>query len=448
MYFNSLPFDKIRLAYDISPLGIYFSRSDAKTGIYRVAEEVLNRIAVNKNIDITLVGMCSEATAFTAIGSQEYFNFRSKESLFNNVNYQSTFRSRFHLGQFYKILYGRYFSKDFQRKRKTSLDSILIRGTLKILEFSNFSELDTFKVFDSERFDLFHSTYYALPSKELTKNLPRLLTVYDLIPIVTQKFVPQRLSNYFAKILASIDFQTDWVTCISEYTRQEFCEYTGFPYERTCVTYLAADEIFQPVTNQTQIRNIKAKYYIPESNYFLCLASHLDPRKNIFHLVKTFVRLVRANPQLDANLVLIGTLRFKRDDVTRVFQEFDEYKHRIVFTGYVPDEDLSSLYSGATAFVFPSLYEGFGLPILEAMQTGTPVISSNATSLPEVAGNAALLVDPKDEDSLCQAMLDVLQDSSLQQQLRAKGLEQAKKFSWQKCADQTVEIYKQILGAK
>jgi glycosyltransferase involved in cell wall biosynthesis len=117
-----------------------------------------------------------------------------------------------------------------------------------------------------------------------------------------------------------------------------------------------------------------------------------------------------------------------------------------MFTGYVPDEDLSALYSGARAFVFPSLYEGFGLPLLEAMQCEVPVIASNTTSIPEVVGDAGILVDPKDVDALCQALLDLLTDNSLSQELKRKGLERAKLFSWDKSAADTVEVYKRIIS--
>ena len=145
---------------------------------------------------------------------------------------------------------------------------------------------------------------------------------------------------------------------------------------------------------------------------------------------------------------MIGTKRYKRPDIERTVKQTIKYQDRIIFTGYVLDNDLSAIYSGAVAFIFPSLYEGFGLPVLEAMQCGTPVISSNSSSLPEVVGDAGILIDPKDEDHLCQAMLDVLTDSNLRESLRKKGLERAKQFSWKKCADQTVEIYKKIIDSK
>jgi glycosyltransferase involved in cell wall biosynthesis len=155
-----------------------------------------------------------------------------------------------------------------------------------------------------------------------------------------------------------------------------------------------------------------------------------------------FFRLLSEHPNLDVNLVLAGSRRFIAGEM---FEPYQQFNSRIIYTGYIADEDLSALYSGATAFIFPSLYEGFGLPPLEAMSCGTPVISSNRTSLPEVVGDAGIMVDPKDEDELCQAMLNLLKDNNLVQELREKGFERSKNFSWTKCTADTVDVYKSVL---
>lgn len=435
----------IKIAYDISVLGNYFSRPDAKTGIYRVAEEVLNRLVSQPGIDLTLVGLCGESPAYTSIGCLHYF--RERKELIDSVasvKFLETYQSKLRLNWLYRRLHDRYFSKEFQKLPKYSKESVLIRGSLSLLDKSRFIHADVSRRFTPDKFDLLHSTYYSLPPFELTQGIPRLITIYDLIPLISKEYVNPSLNSYFKSLLNSINHQKDWVVCISEYTRQEFCEHTGFPSERTFVTQLAADQIFTPVGERAVIETARQRYRIPESDYFLCLASHLDPRKNIFHLIKSFINLIRENPTVDANLVLIGTLRFEREDLTKAAQAFEEFRDRVILAGYVPDEDLSALYNGSIAFVFPSLYEGFGLPILEAMQSGTPVISSNVTSLPEVAGDAAILVDPKSEDELSQAMLTLLRDKQMRDRLVEKGLARARQFSWDKCASETVDIYQAI----
>ncbi len=438
----------IKLAYDITALGTYFSWPDSKTGIFRVTEEVLNRLVYTSSIDTTLISLCGEEIVFTSVGCQEYLKFRQSQdnSDFNKTKFQSTYKSRLSLEWLYEDFFGRYFSKRFQAKSKLSLESLIVRGSLKLFNTTNFFKLDAFQVFKPKDFNVFHSPYYKLPPREVTGNLPRLITIYDLIPLTAKQYVDRNLNSYFFRLLEGVDCEYDWVACISDYTRKEFCEYTGFPEERAFVTYLAADSLFKPVENANEIKQARVKYNIPDSDYFLCLASHLDPRKNIFHLIKSFVRLISENSQLDINLVLIGSLRFDREDVTKALSEFSDYRDRIIFTGYIPDEDLPSLYNGSLAFVFPSLYEGFGLPILEAMQSGTPVISSNSTSMPEVAGDAAVLVDPTSEDQLCLAMLDILHDHSLRTDMIGKGLARAKQFSWERCTQETIEIYQHMLS--
>ena len=123
-------------------------------------------------------------------------------------------------------------------------------------------------------------------------------------------------------------------------------------------------------------------------------------------------------------------------------------KNRIVFTGFIPDKYLSAIYSGALAFIYPSLYEGFGLPPLEAMQCGTPVITSNTSSLPEVVGDAGIMINPKDGDALCQAMIDIVKNNKLRNHLSKKGIERTKLFSWKKCADETIKAYRSALNNK
>lgn len=427
--------------YDITILGKVYGFKDIKTGIYKVTEKVLLELLQTPSIKLGLTSICSDVPALSSTNCLLYKN----DSLNNySCEFCKTFKSKYKLDFFYQKLAQNYHSKIFQDLPKLTFKSIITRGTLKILEKSKILYLDNYQYLECNNFDLLHSPHYALPPEELTGNLPRLLTIYDLIPIKATEFVPPSLTNYFQKIINSVNIQKDWVTCISEYTRQEFCEYTGMSLERAFVTPLAADEQFYPVDNPEEIQLTRQRYNLSEGDYFLCLASHLEPRKNIPFLIRSFIQLINEQPNLDINLVLIGSLRHKRPELITLMEELKAYQNRVIFTGYVPDEDLSALYSGAKAFIFPSLQEGFGLPILEAMQCGTPVISSNATSLPEVAGEAAILINPYDKDELSQAMLNLLSDENLRNELTQKGLERAKQFSWSKCAQETVEIYKKI----
>jgi glycosyltransferase involved in cell wall biosynthesis len=436
---------KIKVNYDITFLGKFFSYSDNKVGVYRLTEELLLELLKNDILDISITNLCTDTPAFSSVNCQLYYDqFPQK----NYCKFINSFQSKFYLDWLYKLCLSTYYSKNFQNLSRYSWQSILVRGFFKLLKLTSLTDYDNQQIFNHQKHDLIHSTYYKLPSQNLTGNTPRLITIYDLIPIKRPELVTSPLTLYTQEILKSINIETDWVVCISEYTRQEFCEYTGMHPDRTFVTYLAADQNFYPITNTETIRDTNQRYQIPNATYFLCLASHLDPRKNIPHLINTFVNLISENPNLEINLVLIGTSRYKRPDIEQTLQQISQYKSRIILTGYVPDADLSAIYSGAVAFVFPSLYEGFGLPILEAMQCGTPVISSNVTSLPEVVGNAGILVEPQNQEQLKQAMLNILSNISLQETLRQKSIMRAKQFSWEKCANETIEIYKKIINSK
>jgi glycosyltransferase involved in cell wall biosynthesis len=435
----------MKIAYDITILGNYFSYPDSKTGIYRVTEELMSEIIKIEGIDLSMISLCGEAPLLNSIScnlySQEYIAS-------HDCNFVHSFQSKLGIDWFYKLILGKYFSREFQKLPKFSLRSIPLRSVLKLLDVTQFTRYDSYQVFDYKSYDLFHSSYFKLPPEDLTGGIPRLLMVHDLIPVKASEFVGSNLTPYFNEILKSINYNKDWIVCNSEFTRQEFCEYTRMSPERTFVTPLAADSHFQPVHELNCIAEARHRYKVPEGDYFLCLASQLEPRKNLSHLIRCFMRLITENPTIDINLVLIGTNRYKRTELDSISQDILQFQNRVIFTGYVQDEDLSILYSDATAFIFPSLYEGFGLPILEAMQCGTPVITSNSTSLPEVAGDAAILIDSKDEDALCQAMLNLLSDADLREQLSQKGLEQAEQFSWAKCAAETVEIYEKIISSK
>jgi glycosyltransferase involved in cell wall biosynthesis len=297
-------------------------------------------------------------------------------------------------------------------------------------------------LFDRTRFDVFHCPHWIVPPADRTRRVPRVFTVYDLIPIVRPEFVDPPHAEYFEQLLSRIDIERDWVVCISEFTRMEFCERTGMSLDRVKVAPLAAEDFFRPVTDSDLIASTRARYGIPEGEYFLCLAAP-QPRKNLAHLIHSFFRLLDEQQLPDTTLVLAGSKGqgWMYDEIFAAAASSERHRSRFIFTDFVAEEDLAPLYSGAVAFVYPSLYEGFGLPALEAMACGTPVITSNTTSLPEVAGDAAVLVSPTDPDELCDAMTTVLLDQSLRGELRARGRARATQFSWKRCADITAEVY-------
>jgi glycosyltransferase involved in cell wall biosynthesis len=233
----------------------------------------------------------------------------------------------------------------------------------------------------------------------------------------------------------------DWVIAISESTKNDLCNLTKLEPERVFVTLLAASDLFYHCIDASLQRSVRKKYGIPDSKYVLSLST-LEPRKNIDHTIRCFINMIQQQNIHDLNLVLVGT---KGWDFEKIFSEV-RYSgvlcDKIIITGFVDDYDLAPLYSGATMFVYPSFYEGFGLPVLEAMQCGVPVVTSNTSSLPEVVGDAGFLLDPRDSNSLCQCMLNIYNDPALAKKMSLKSISRAKMFSWKRCGEQTIAAYK------
>ncbi len=186
------------------------------------------------------------------------------------------------------------------------------------------------------------------------------------------------------------------------------------------------------------------KYNIPTESKHLLSVSTLEPRKNIERTIRAFLTLIQQEHINDLNLVLVGTKGWQFDGIFEEIKSNPALKKRIITTGFVTDEDLAALYSSAIGFVYPSIYEGFGLPPLEAMQCGTPVISSTKSSIPEVVGDAGILVEPTDETAISAAMLNFYQNENLRNELSKKALLQAAKFSWQRFTDEHIRIYQQL----
>lgn len=291
--------------------------------------------------------------------------------------------------------------------------------------------------------DIFHSPFHALPPVTNTK--ARFLTVYDLIPLLFPHFTHGNFTQMQQSIFSGRK-PNDYFLCISQSTKDDLCRVTGIEPGRATVTPLAADPgIFYRCADAGDLAAVRAKYGIGTAPYILSLCT-LEPRKNIDHVIRAFARLVRDGQLAEARLVLVGT---KGWDFDKIMQEIDnnqEFISRIVLTGYVPDEDLSALYTEALLFIYMSLYEGFGLPPLEAMQCGVPVITSNTSSLPEVVGDAGIMLDPDDQDGLCNAIQELYQNRSLRKFLSLQSIKQAGTFGWDRCVRETIAAYRAALA--
>jgi glycosyltransferase involved in cell wall biosynthesis len=229
------------------------------------------------------------------------------------------------------------------------------------------------------------------------------------------------------------------VIALSEYARDDIINTYGVERERVSVIPLAAAAHFRPVKDEQELQRVRQTYGI-EGEYILSVGA-IQPRKNLRRLVAAYASLRRARPEGNLpKLVLVGKCAWLYDETLRSIKDL-EISNSVVLTGYVPETDLPALYSGALCFVYPSYFEGFGLPPLEAMQCGTPVIVGDQTSLPEVVGDAGVLVDPFDVNDIAAAIEKVIFDSEVRAQLRVKGRERAGLFDWRETARQTLAVY-------
>jgi len=281
---------------------------------------------------------------------------------------------------------------------------------------------------------VYHSAYIVMP---YAPGVPTVLTVYDLIPLLfpEQSSRQARLAARWANRLALRAARR--VLAISEATRADYIRRLGVPPARIVTIPLAAELAAQGC-------QLSEKVGIPAPPpYALYLGSN-KPHKNLARLVEAWGIAARHLPITDCKLLIAGAWDARYPEARQRAAELG-LADKVIFLGPVAEADLPTLYAGAMLFVFPSLYEGFGLPVLEAMACGTPVICSNVSSLPEVAGDAAIQVDPLDVDALATAIGRVLGDAALRAEMRQRGSAQAARFSWAQTAQQTLAVYRSQL---
>ena len=265
------------------------------------------------------------------------------------------------------------------------------------------------------------------------------VTVHDVIPLILPEAFTPRHRAVVRIALARVRRRADRVIVPSRAVKRDVVRHVGVPADRVVVTPEGCDPRFRPVRSAGALRDVVARYGLP-SRYLLAVG-RLEPRKNLTTLLAAFARLQRGgavHPNL--KLVLAGARGWLEEPIFRTVRALG-LEAAVHFPGFIDGDDLPAVYSGAALFVFPSLYEGFGLPPLEAMACGVPVVTSNVSAMPEVAGDAAVLVDPRDVDGLASAIARVLRDEALRARLRAAGIARAREFSWQTTARRTLDVY-------
>jgi glycosyltransferase involved in cell wall biosynthesis len=291
--------------------------------------------------------------------------------------------------------------------------------------------------------DVLHSPYWTNP---LWSPWPTVVTVHDVIQLVLPEYrALARQRVYFGLVTRALRHATAIIT-VSECSRQDLVRTVGVPSARVFVVENAISERLGPVTDRAALAAVRAQYGLTEP-FVLYLGAN-DLRKNLNRLIRAYAALPR--PLRDACQLVVAGRQWPHDhplypDPKLVVQELG-LEDRVVFTGGIPEAAKAALLSAATVFAFPSLYEGFGLPVLEALACGTPVLTANSSSLPEVTGDAAVLVDPASVEAISAGLVELLESPKLRHDLAARGLARAARYRWSEVAARTVEVYRRARG--
>ncbi|PWT81071.1 MAG: glycosyltransferase family 1 protein [Blastocatellia bacterium] len=289
-----------------------------------------------------------------------------------------------------------------------------------------------------EHVALFHAPHYVLPPLVHCRSV---VTIHDCIHLMFPQYLPNRFALAYArKSVALAAKRATRVLTVSESSKRDILRFVNIPAEKIDVIYNAYDERFAIEPKEEDVVRVSERYQLRDE--FVLYAGNVKPHKNLTRLIEAF-HIVRNRGLNHLKLILIGDEISKYAALRRAVHQHQLHKY-VRFLGYVPEETLAVMYRLAGVFVFPSLYEGFGLPPLEAMASGTPVVTSNVSSLPEVAGDAALLVDPYNPAAIADGIYQVLTDEAARRSLRQKGVIRAQQFSWEESVRRVRQIYDQV----
>jgi glycosyltransferase involved in cell wall biosynthesis len=407
--------EKIRLVYDVTWPAKHY-QINAMHGGLRVSLELLSRLYKNPNIHLSFGINEINAELVEILKALIYEQYRFTEKRIVN-----NWRSEFWEGIFSNHHFlNRIYKYDFTAYTRLLFDPRKMRSA-----------------------QIYHTPLDAIPAE--VKSYPHIKTVFtahDLMPFIRPDLAPEGFYQTLKPAYDSIDRNTT-IVAVSNSTKLDLLNYRpDLSADQIKVVYLAADKnIFYHNNEKAEFTRAKIKYGLKTDSYFLCL-NRFQKYKNTQLVIDSYIQLVESNQIKDIALLLIG--KFKNDLIK--MQTLDKYKnYNIVFLEWVADDELSVLYSNCLCFIYMSLFEGFGLPVLEAMQCGAPVICSNVKSLPEVAGEAAILLNPDSIDDLCNAMLNYFNNANLRLKKSSESISRSSMFSWDKHTNEVVSLYQELV---
>lgn len=390
---------KVKVLFDMEQLGVDGKKG---TGIVRVAHELLKGLLADKSLDVYPLVTSNRGDV------EGYLDYVGLSELKSKTVYLPILRKTCKWDNVYK------------KTVSWVLSLIYCKVYMRVLN----------------DYDVYVSVFSPISPIVYASKLKTFAFVHDLIPIKFPQFCNAKFAKKYKQWIEHL--KADKIFVISESTKKDLLEFRKDILSNSVeVVYLGADAKFKPIADEKIIAAVRKKYGIGDKKYILTV-SELSERKNFVHLLKAFAKLIKDTKDDDIYLVLLGP---KRAGFKAVDEEIANLniKDKIIQTGFVADEDMPALYNGAEVFVYPSLYEGFGLPILEAMQCGCPVVCADNSSLPEVGGDAVLYIDGKDVAKTAEMLKKVCENKELRLQLSKKSVKQAESFSWTKFVQQITE---------
>lgn len=409
---------KINVLYDATVVCNILKKNSSRSGIFFVAYNVLLEFLKREEFNIYLYADDGGKLEYLIKNYQEFSNCKIYK--YSNIQYFYNYVS-------YKKIDSKLNSRNFLVKNFWNILAFFLRC------FDKIQKRYFVKIKD---IDVYFSPMKAVPKfLERNKLIKKYVILHDAIPLIND-YRNNVFHKWYYNLINSIN-SCDKYFANSISTKQDFIEYVPkINSENIIVIPLSTGKEYVKIGDIDYINQVKSKYGIPLDKKYIFSLCNLDPRKNLIFSIKNFLRFVEKN-NLDNFIFVLGGSYFKdfENILNENIENLGEKKDKILKIGYVDDEDMSALYSGAEMFLFPSLYEGFGIPVLEAMKCGLPVICSNTTSLPEVIGDCGIKINPYSDSEMLSAMEKMYFDRDFREKCIIKGIERSKLFTWEKCVD-------------
>lgn len=411
--------------------------SHSGNGIFFAAYNILAALSQREELNLYLY--CSSKKMPMFDDAAKIDNILSKNKLYNHSKFDSI------------IIYWETLNYKNQLNNRNRFLRMFIKLILGILKIAK-SLLIKFKKNNQyehlyKDIDIFFSPHQMVPIEfQNIQHIQKYVLLHDIIPMILPEYNKewQKKKGWFWELFQSIN-KNDFYFANSEYTKQDFVKHVPkINPEHIKVIPLSTGANYQKTDNKTELEKVKEKYNIPSDKKYLFSLCTLEPRKNLIFAVKNFIEFIKKN-NIDDFVFVLGGGQWDNfmKQLGESINDLEKYKDKIIKIGYVDNDDMSALYSGAEMFVFPSLYEGFGIPVLEAMQCGCPVVCSNTTSIPEVINDCGIQINPTKDEELIKAFEKMYFDKEFRLECSKKGLERANLFTWEKCIN---TIIKEIMA--